>query len=64
MRTASTMRDDWMRYIHLLTKTMVEMRRRKNDLEGGKDDFAGLFDLALKLGIMRQILRHRQTRQS
>ena len=49
------MRDDWVVYAHLLTKTLVEMRRRQNGLDTENDDFAGLFDLALKLGIMRQI---------
>ena len=49
------MREDLMRYAHLMTKTLVEMGRRQNDLDTEKDDFAGLFDLALKLGKMRQI---------
>ena len=49
------MRDDLLRYIHIMAKNLADVCRREDDLDTEKGDFAGVFDLSPELGIMRQI---------
>ena len=55
IRTVCAWREDWVRYIRLLTRFLADMRRHPDGLDAATNGFAGLFDLARKLGTMRKI---------